>query len=57
MAEFRSILHYYCDFVQKQHFAKLSKMKKDQAALPMYHYKEEVIEAVRYLVCIKKRCL
>lgn len=40
------VLLHYSDFQQKQKFAKLKKIKKDQQSLPIHQYKAEVLEAV-----------
>ncbi|XP_013379582.1 probable ATP-dependent RNA helicase DHX34, partial [Lingula anatina] len=47
IAEFRSILLHYFDFCQKQKFSKLIKIKKDQQNLPIYQYKEKIIETLK----------
>lgn len=44
--EFKSILLYYIDFCQKQKFSKLVKLKKDQANLPISHFREQIVDAV-----------
>ncbi|KAJ7391719.1 DEAH (Asp-Glu-Ala-His) box polypeptide 34 [Desmophyllum pertusum] len=44
--EFKSILLFYIDFCQKQKFSKLVKLKKDQANLPISHFREQIVNAV-----------
>lgn len=43
---FQQVLLHYSDFQQKQKFARLKKIKKDQQNLPIHQYKAEVLEAV-----------
>jgi len=45
-SEFKSILLFYIDFCQKQKFSKLVKLKKDQANLPISHFREQIVDAV-----------
>eukprot|EP00128_Syssomonas_multiformis_P004343 Colp12_sorted_trinity150504_noHs@26355 len=47
LIEFRALLHSYEDFVQKQRFAKLTKIRDDRKNLPIYAFREQIIEAVR----------
>ncbi|XP_060072123.1 probable ATP-dependent RNA helicase DHX34 [Ylistrum balloti] len=44
--EFRSILLHYIDFVQKQKFNKLKKIKKDQENLPIFQYRQRILDTV-----------
>ncbi|XP_021238564.1 probable ATP-dependent RNA helicase DHX34 [Numida meleagris] len=41
----RALLH-YLDFVQKQSFAKLAKIRRDRAALPIARFREPILRAV-----------
>ncbi|XP_063433122.1 probable ATP-dependent RNA helicase DHX34 isoform X3 [Mytilus trossulus] len=40
--QFRNILIHYVDFLQKQKFAKLKKIKTDQENLPIFQYKQMI---------------
>ncbi|XP_057306625.1 probable ATP-dependent RNA helicase DHX34 isoform X2 [Hydractinia symbiolongicarpus] len=44
--EFKQILLYYFDFLQKQKFSKLKKLKHDQNNLPIKQYEESIIYAI-----------
>lgn len=44
--EFKQILLYYFDFLQKQKFSKLKKLKHDQNNLPIKQYEESIISAI-----------
>ena len=46
VATFRSILLHYVDFLQKQKFARLVKVKHDQQKLPIYEHREEIVDAI-----------
>jgi len=46
IATFRGILLHYIDFLQKQKFARLVKVKRDQQNLPIYEHRQEIIDAV-----------
>ena len=46
VATFRSILLHYIDFLQKQKFARLVKVKHDQQSLPIYEHRQEIVDAV-----------
>jgi len=46
VAAFRSILLHYIDFLQKQKFARLVKVKNDQQKLPIYEHHQEIVDAV-----------
>jgi len=46
VATFRSILLHYVDFLQKQKFARLVKVKHDQQNLPIYEHRQEIVDAV-----------
>jgi HrpA-like RNA helicase len=45
--QFRGILQHYLDFCQKEKFKKLRKIRSDQKTLPIYQYKDKVVEMVR----------
>ena len=46
VATFRCILLHYLDFLQKQKFARLVKVKRDQQNLPIYEHRQEIVDAV-----------
>lgn len=46
VATFRCILLHYVDFLQKQKFARLAKVKRDQQNLPIYEHRQEIVDAV-----------
>ncbi|XP_065511202.1 probable ATP-dependent RNA helicase DHX34 [Caloenas nicobarica] len=46
LAEFRAALLHYLDFAQKRSFAKLAKIQKERAALPIWRYRERILGAV-----------
>jgi len=46
IATFRCILLHYIDFLQKQKFARLVKVKRDQQNLPIYEHRQEIVDAV-----------
>jgi len=46
IANFRYILLHYVDFLQKQKFARLVKVKRDQQNLPIYEHHQEIVDAV-----------
>ncbi|GAB1602318.1 probable ATP-dependent RNA helicase DHX34 [Argonauta hians] len=45
--EFKNILLHYLDFVQKQKFSKLKKLRQDQQNLPIWKYKENIINQIK----------
>ncbi|XP_022092525.1 probable ATP-dependent RNA helicase DHX34 [Acanthaster planci] len=45
--EFSKVLLYYMDFCQKQQFAKLAKLLRDRANLPIARYQDMIVEATR----------
>ncbi|XP_075771209.1 putative ATP-dependent RNA helicase DHX34 isoform X2 [Pelodiscus sinensis] len=45
-AEFRAGLRHYLDFAQKQSFAKLAKLQRERAALPIAQYRQQLLQAV-----------
>ena len=47
LLDFRSAILHYIDFCQKQDFAKLKKLKKEQANLPIAQFKKAIVEAVQ----------
>lgn len=46
LAEFRAAWLHYLDFAQKRSFAKLAKLQKERAALPIWRYRERIVGAV-----------
>ncbi|NWQ90774.1 DHX34 helicase, partial [Burhinus bistriatus] len=44
--EFRTALLHYLDFTQKQSFAKLAKLHRERAALPIAQYRDRLLRAV-----------
>ncbi|XP_046892313.1 probable ATP-dependent RNA helicase DHX34 [Hypomesus transpacificus] len=47
IADCRLALLHFLDFNQKQSFAKLAKLRKDQKNLPIYQYKDKIVDLVR----------
>ncbi|BFY97868.1 hypothetical protein BsWGS_00907 [Bradybaena similaris] len=45
--QFRFILLHFLDFQQKQKFQKLHKIRKDQRNLPIYQYRDRIVEMVK----------
>lgn len=45
--QFRNILLHYVDFLQKQKFAKLKKIRQDQENLPIFQYKKVITDMVK----------
>ncbi|KAH3837771.1 probable ATP-dependent RNA helicase DHX34 [Dreissena polymorpha] len=45
--EFKAIMLHYTDFQQKQKLAKLKKVKTDQENLPIYQYRQHIVDTVR----------
>ncbi|XP_063174576.1 probable ATP-dependent RNA helicase DHX34 isoform X2 [Chroicocephalus ridibundus] len=46
LAEFRAAVLHYLDFTQKQSFAKLAKLHRERAALPIAQYRQRLLDAV-----------
>ncbi|KAF1614038.1 UNVERIFIED_CONTAM: putative ATP-dependent RNA helicase DHX34, partial [Eudyptes pachyrhynchus] len=46
LSEFRAALLHYLDFTQKQSFAKLAKLQRERAALPISQYRDRLLRAV-----------
>ncbi|CAB4041529.1 probable ATP-dependent RNA helicase DHX34, partial [Paramuricea clavata] len=46
LLEFKTIILYYLDFCQKQKFAKLQKLKSDQASLPISQFRDVIVQHV-----------
>ncbi|XP_069738338.1 probable ATP-dependent RNA helicase DHX34 [Phaenicophaeus curvirostris] len=46
LSEFRSVFLHYLDFAQKRSFAKLAKLQRDRAALPIARYRERLLRLV-----------
>ncbi|XP_057684908.1 probable ATP-dependent RNA helicase DHX34 [Corythoichthys intestinalis] len=47
ISDFRLSLLHYLDFSQRQSFGKLAKLQREQKNLPIYQYRERVVELVR----------
>lgn len=47
LKQFLQIVTHYLDFKQKERFAKLKKLRKTQANLPVAQFKNEIVAAVR----------
>ncbi|XP_043390402.1 probable ATP-dependent RNA helicase DHX34 isoform X2 [Chelonia mydas] len=45
-SQFRAALLHYLDFAQKQSFAKLAKLQRERAALPIAQYRDRLLRAV-----------
>ncbi|CAM5172692.1 unnamed protein product [Eretmochelys imbricata] len=45
-SQFRAALLHYLDFTQKQSFAKLAKLQRERAALPIAQYRDRLLRAV-----------
>ncbi|NXW61524.1 DHX34 helicase, partial [Eurystomus gularis] len=46
LSQFRAAFLHYLDFNQKQNFAKLAKIQRERAALPIAQYRERLLRAV-----------
>uniref|UniRef100_A0A8C0FVZ5 DExH-box helicase 34 n=1 Tax=Chelonoidis abingdonii TaxID=106734 RepID=A0A8C0FVZ5_CHEAB len=46
LSQFRAGLLHYLDFTQKQSFAKLAKLQRERAALPIAQYRDQLLRAV-----------
>ncbi|XP_077467629.1 putative ATP-dependent RNA helicase DHX34 [Stigmatopora argus] len=47
VSDFRLSLLHYLDFSQRQSFGKLAKLQREQKNLPIYRYRERVVDLVR----------
>ena len=47
LKKFEEIIVIYLDFKQKEKFQKLKNLRKEQKNLPVYQYRDEIIEAVK----------
>ena len=47
LTEFRTILRHYVNFLQKQKFNRMLKIRRDQSNLPIYQFKEHILSTVR----------
>ena len=47
MSQFQLILSTYINFLQKEKFAKLKKLREGQANLPIAEYKDQILEKLR----------
>ncbi|XP_074872260.1 putative ATP-dependent RNA helicase DHX34 isoform X2 [Carettochelys insculpta] len=46
LSQFRAALLHFLDFAQKQSFAKLAKLQRERAALPIAQYRDRLLQAV-----------
>ena len=46
VSEFQTILGSFIDFLQKDKFAKLKKLRQNQANLPIAEYRQEILESL-----------
>ena len=46
VSEFQTILGSFIDFLQKDKFAKLKKLRQTQANLPIAEYRQEILESL-----------
>ncbi len=46
-AEFELIIHLYMDFCQKEKFQKLQKLREAQAGLPVFKYRQDILDVVK----------
>ncbi|XP_063815457.1 probable ATP-dependent RNA helicase DHX34 [Pseudophryne corroboree] len=47
LAEFKKAVLHYLDFNQRQSFGKLVKLRKERSSLPIFQYKEKIVQMVR----------
>lgn len=45
--KFKNVIDLYLDFKQKEKFAKLKKLRESQANLPVFQYRNEIVEAIK----------
>ncbi|XP_009579456.1 PREDICTED: probable ATP-dependent RNA helicase DHX34, partial [Fulmarus glacialis] len=55
LSEFRVALLHYLDFTQKQSFAKLAKLQRERAALPISQYRDRLLRACIPCISVAKR--
>ncbi|XP_068106814.1 probable ATP-dependent RNA helicase DHX34 [Hyperolius riggenbachi] len=47
LVEFKQAILHYLDFNQRQSFGKLTKLRKDRSSLPIFQYREKIVQRVR----------
>ncbi|KAM4696608.1 putative ATP-dependent RNA helicase DHX34 [Rhinophrynus dorsalis] len=47
LEEFKMAVLHYLDFTQKQSFGKLAKLRKERSSLPIFQYREKLVQMVR----------
>lgn len=47
LLEFRSVIRHFLNFQQKAKFQRIQKIIRDQSELPIYHFKDQILSAVR----------
>ncbi|XP_066590433.1 probable ATP-dependent RNA helicase DHX34 [Prorops nasuta] len=47
LLKFKDLIIFYLDFKQKESFSKLKKLREQQTSLPVYAYKEEIINTIK----------
>ncbi|XP_069842930.1 probable ATP-dependent RNA helicase DHX34 isoform X1 [Dendropsophus ebraccatus] len=47
LTEFKKAVLHYLDFCQRQSFGKLTKLRKERSSLPIFQYREKIIQVVR----------
>ncbi|XP_055370241.1 probable ATP-dependent RNA helicase DHX34 isoform X2 [Betta splendens] len=47
ISDFRLTLLHFLDFNQRQSFGKLAKLRREQKNLPIFHYRDRIVELVR----------
>ena len=47
LKEFQKVIRHFVNFLQRQKFQRIMKIRQDQANLPIYQYKHEILSAVR----------
>jgi HrpA-like RNA helicase len=46
VSEFQQIISLFLDFLQKEKFAKLKKLRESQANLPIAEFRDEILEKI-----------
>ncbi|XP_072286092.1 probable ATP-dependent RNA helicase DHX34 [Pyxicephalus adspersus] len=47
LIEFKKAILHYLDFNQRQSFGKLTKLRKERSSLPIFQYKDKIVQMVR----------
>lgn len=47
LEEFKKAILHYLDFSQRQSFGKLAKLRKERSSLPIFQYREKIVQMVR----------